>query len=223
MLQTVLQQIIAAKNEFGRAQDNITLLAVSKTQPISAIKLLYQQGVHQFGENYLQEAQKKIKQLNDLAITWHFIGPLQSNKCKRISEQFDWVQSIDREVIAHKLNEHRPAHLPTLNVCIQVNISKEESKSGVLAEEVEGLCQIVNQLPRLKLRGLMCIPKTESCFDNQRQALKKMTHIYQQLKDIYQLDTLSMGMSADYRAAIAEGSTMVRIGSALFGPRKENK
>ncbi len=198
----------------------MTLLAVSKTQPAERLRELYQLGQRDFGENYLQEALAKQAALADLRICWHFIGPIQSNKTKSISEHFDWVHSVDRIKVARRLSEQRPETLPALNVCLQVDISGEASKSGVPPEALPELAEAVAELPRLRLRGLMCIPAPSDDFAEQRRAFAEMRHGFEALRARgHALDTLSMGMSGDLEAAIAEGATLVRIGTALFGPR----
>lgn len=211
----------AAQNS-SRAPGQIGLLAVSKTQPASAVREAAAAGLRDFGENYLQEALEKQEALGDLALRWHFIGPIQSNKTRAIAEHFDWVHSVDRLKIAQRLSEHRPAGLPPLNICLQVNISEEPSKSGCRPDEVAELVQAIAGLPRLRLRGLMAIPKPSSDPHTQRQAFAALRSLQQNLPlppGAGPLDTLSMGMSDDLEAAVAEGSTWVRIGTALFGAR----
>ena len=205
------------------AHRNITevhLLAVSKTFPASAVREAYEAGQTAFGENYVQEALDKIHALSDLPLEWHFIGPLQSNKTRSIAENFAWVHSVDRLKIAERLSAQRPAHLPALNICLQVNVSREESKSGVALEEAGRLAREVATLPRLKLRGLMSIPSPASDEAQQRVPFSQMRELLEDLNSQgMNLDTLSMGMSLDYRAAILEGATIVRIGTAIFGNR----
>ncbi|MBY5992622.1 YggS family pyridoxal phosphate-dependent enzyme [Ferrimonas balearica] len=214
-------RIAAAAQNSGRSAQAITLLAVSKTKPASDIREAYLAGARHFGENYLQEGVEKITELADLAIHWHFIGPLQSNKTRPVAERFDWVHSVDRLKIARRLSEQRPEGLTPLNVCLQVNISGEASKSGVPPAELAALAQGVSALPGLTLRGLMAIPAPEADVVRQRQALAQMKQLFDDLKVQHpQMDTLSMGMSGDLEAAVAEGSTMVRIGTAIFGTRK---
>lgn len=211
--------------QVDRDSNEIQLLAVSKTKPVSLIKLAYQSGLRHFGENYVQESVEKIQQIKldddfDEKLTWYFIGPLQSNKTRPVAENFDWVQSVERLKIAQRLNDQRPADLADLNICLQVNISGEVSKSGTTLTQVIELASQVNQLPRLKLRGIMAIP--EKTDDQQRleQQLNEMHKIYLQLQQLYpDIDTLSMGMSGDLATAIACGSTMVRIGTDIFGAR----
>ncbi|MDI1297685.1 YggS family pyridoxal phosphate-dependent enzyme [Methylotenera sp.] len=198
----------------------VQLLAVSKAQTSQAIREAYMAGQTMFGENYLQEALDKQTQLNDLAIEWHFIGPIQSNKTQPIAQNFAWVHSVDRLKIAQRLNDARPANLSPLQVCIQVNTSNEASKSGVVQAELMALATAIVQMPRLKLRGLMSIPEPSKDYNKQRSQFKQVRECYDALlAQGFALDTLSIGMSDDYQAAIEEGSTIVRIGSALFGAR----
>lgn len=214
-------RIDAAAALAGRVGESITLLAVSKTKPAEMIREAYLAGARDFGENYLQEGVDKIETLKDLDIIWHFIGPLQSNKTRPVAEHFDWIHSVDRLKIAQRLSEQRPDNMAPLNVCIQVNISAEQSKSGVTPDQLPELAAQIAALPGLRLRGLMAIPAPESDPDRQRQALARMKHLFDTLRVGYpSLDTLSMGMSDDLEAAVAEGSTMVRIGTAIFGTRK---
>lgn len=199
----------------------VGLLAVSKTKPAAAIREAFAAGVQDFGENYLQEALEKQAELSDLALTWHFIGPIQSNKTKPIAEHFAWVHSVDRLKIAQRLSDQRPAHLPALNICLQVNVSGEASKSGCHPDLLPELAQAVTQLPNLRLRGLMTIPEPTDDPSEQRAAFARLRELQQSLN--LGLDTLSMGMSHDLEAAIAEGATWVRIGTALFGARDYSK
>ena len=196
---------------------DIGLLAVSKTKPADAIREAHAAGVCDFGENYLQEALEKQTQLADLPLIWHFIGPIQSNKTRPIAEHFDWVHSVDRLKIAQRLSEQRPAHLPALNICLQVNISGEDRKSGCSPEELTALARAVVALPNLRLRGLMAIPEPTDDVAAQHAAFARLRQLRDELA--LNLDTLSMGMSHDLEAAIAEGATWVRIGTALFGAR----
>jgi len=196
---------------------HIGLLAVSKTKPADAIREAFAAGVTDFGENYLQEALDKQTQLSDLPVVWHFIGPIQSNKTKPIAEHFAWVHSVDRLKIAERLSAQRPAHLPALNICLQVNVSGETSKSGCSPDQLSALAHAVTQLPNLRLRGLMTIPEPTDDVTEQRAAFARLRELQQSLN--LDLDTLSMGMSHDLEAAIAEGATWVRIGTALFGAR----
>lgn len=206
-------------NESGRESSEVIVIGASKTQSIQSIRQAYEGGITNFGENYLQEAEEKISQLPS-DITWHFIGAIQSKKSKKIARMFDWVHTIDRVEIAQLLNSARPKELEKLNVCVQVNLDREESKSGINLEEVDNFLLEIESLDNLTVRGLMVIPKPK---DNERQRLsfKKIKNKFNELKKNYnELDTLSMGMSADYQEAIAEGSTMIRIGTNLFGPRQ---
>jgi len=196
---------------------DIGLLAVSKTKPAEAIREAHAAGLRDFGENYLQEALEKQTQLADLPLIWHFIGPIQSNKTRPIAEHFDWVHSVDRLKIAQRLSEQRPAHLPALNICLQVNVSGEDSKSGCSPEELRALARAVVALPNLRLRGLMAIPEPTDDVAAQHAAFARLRQLRDELA--LNLDTLSMGMSHDLEAAIAEGATWVRIGTALFGAR----
>lgn len=221
-LQQVQGRIGAACAAAQRPVQSVTLLAVSKTQPASSVRAAFDAGQRAFGENYVQEALDKIAVLAELRarIEWHLIGPLQSNKTRVVAEAFDWVHSVDRLKTAQRLSEQRPDHLPPLNVCLQVNISGEVSKSGVAPDEVLVLAQAVAALPRLRLRGLMAIPEPEGDFDAQRAPHRTLRRLQQRLCDTgLALDTLSMGMSADLEAAIAEGATLVRVGTAIFGAR----
>ncbi|MFP6848366.1 MAG: YggS family pyridoxal phosphate-dependent enzyme [Pseudomonas sp.] len=200
---------------------SIGLLAVSKTKPAAAVREAFAAGSEDFGENYLQEALDKQLELHDLPLTWHFIGPIQSNKTKPIAEHFSWVHSVDRLKIAERLSAQRPTNLPALNICLQVNVSGEASKSGCSPEELTALAQAVTQLPNLRLRGLMTIPEPTDDPVEQRAAFARLRELQQGLN--LNLDTLSMGMSHDLEAAIAEGATWVRIGTALFGARDYSK
>lgn len=217
----VQQQIRQAASTAGRHENEIMLLAVSKTKPVSDIRTAYDQGLRHFGENYLQHAEAKILELKDLEdIHWHFIGPIQSNKTRRISELFDWVHSIERLKIAHRLHEQRPPSLPPLNVLLQVNIDAEPSKAGIPPDEVMALANEVQQFSSLRLRGLMAIPSISSDYEQQCIPFARMKELFDELQAKYPTcDTLSMGMSADMQAAIAQGSTLVRIGTAIFGAR----
>ncbi|VTU05979.1 alanine racemase domain-containing protein [Actinobacillus indolicus] len=220
-LATISQQIQQHCQQANRPEQSVKLLAVSKTKPISAIAEAIEAGQRAFGENYVQEGIEKIQHFADNdTLEWHFIGLLQSNKTRVVAEHFDWVQTIDRLKIAQRLNEQRPDHLPALNVLIQINISDETSKSGISAKEMLELATQISQLPRLKLRGLMAIPKPESEPEQQKIALAQMNELFLQLQSQFEgIDTLSMGMSDDMQSAIECGSTMVRIGTAIFGAR----
>lgn len=199
----------------------ISLLAVSKTVTASVVREAYLAGQNAFGENYLQEALDKMRELRDLPLQWHFIGPIQSNKTRAIAENFSWVHSVDRLKVAERLSEQRPANLPPLNVCLQINVSGEASKGGATPAEAEALAQAVAVLPRLKLRGLMAIPAPAAELAVQRAAFARMRELQMRLNGAgLKLDTLSMGMSHDMTAAILEGSTIVRVGTAIFGSRK---
>ncbi|OGA19658.1 MAG: YggS family pyridoxal phosphate enzyme [Betaproteobacteria bacterium RIFCSPLOWO2_02_FULL_63_19] len=219
-MQAVKARIAAACSASGRPESSVRLVAVSKTHPAESIRAAVSVGQRDFGENYVQEALVKIGALADLALVWHFIGPIQSNKARPIAESFHWVHSLDREKIATRLSEARPGNLPPLNVCIEVNVSGEPSKSGVAPQAVAGLARQTCALPRLRLRGLMAIPEPTSDIRLQRRQFRTLRELKDELvRSGLDLDTLSMGMSADMEAAIAEGSTMVRIGTAIFGPR----
>ncbi len=197
------------------------LLAVRKKQPVAAIRTLFEQGQTRFGESYWQEAEEKMSALSNLAIEWHFIGPLQSNKTRPIAEHFQWVHSVDREKVARRLSEQRPKQLAPLNVCIQVKLDDEPSKSGVTPDQLLPLAQVISGLPQLQLRGLMCIPASNSDPIKQRQPFHHLAQLQKMLADNgINTDTLSMGMSGDLAAAIEEGSTLVRVGTALFGERQ---
>jgi len=224
-LTSIRARIDAACDAAGRAPHSATLLAVSKTRDSAEIAALADQGQRDFGENYLQEALDKMPALAQRGLIWHFIGPIQSNKTRDIAGHFDWVHTLDRAKIARRLNDQRPAHLPPLNVCIQVNVDGEASKSGVAPDQVASLAAGFADWPRLRLRGLMAIPRAGSA-DGNRGAFQTLAMTLSQLRNTMPaLDTLSMGMSADYTVAIEEGATLVRLGTALFGPRppKENR
>ena len=213
----VRTRIREAAQACGRDPETVGLLAVSKTKPAAAVREAHACGQRDFGENYLQEALNKQAELSDLALTWHFIGPIQSNKTRPIAEHFAWVHSVDRLKIAQRLSEQRPAHLPPLNICLQVNVSGEASKSGCTPEELPALALTVSQLPNLRLRGLMTIPEPTRDVAQQHAACARLRQLRDDLN--LELDVLSMGMSDDLEAAIAEGATWVRIGTALFGAR----
>ena len=220
-LAKVTARIQQAALAAGRNGKTVRLIAVSKTQPAEAIAQAYSCGQRDFGENYLQEALEKQAALTDLTdIVWHFIGPIQSNKTRSIAENFAWIHSIDREKVAQRLNDQRPAHLAPLQICLQVNIDDETTKSGVSLTELPSLAKAISQLPRLQLRGLMAIPAATNNPSQQRAAFAKLRQALQSLQaQGYSLDTLSMGMSGDLDAAIAEGATMVRVGTDIFGAR----
>lgn len=224
-LASVRERIAQAEERFGREPGSVALLAVAKTKPASAIRAAWEAGQRLIGENFLQEALDKLDELADVSgpdgIEWHFVGAIQSNKSRPIAEHFDWVHTIDRLRIARRLNDQRPASLPPLNVCLQINVSGEESKSGVSIEEAATLADEVATLPRLKLRGLMTIPQPVAGFEEQRAALRPLVDTFEELRRRgHELDTLSMGMTDDLEAAIAEGATIVRIGTAIFGARE---
>lgn len=213
----VSQRIRAAADAVQRDANSIHLLAVSKTKPAQAVREAYAAGMRDFGENYLQEALGKQAELTDLPLSWHFIGPIQSNKTRAIAENFAWVHSVDRLKIAQRLSEQRPAELPPLNICIQVNVSGEASKSGCTPADLPALANAISALPRLKLRGLMAIPEPTEDRAAQDAAFAAVRDLQASLN--LPLDTLSMGMSHDLESAIAQGATWVRIGTALFGAR----
>ena len=213
-VQGVKARIARAARAAGRDPESVTLLAVSKTHPVTRIAEAHAAGLHAFGENYVQEALRKMQLVP--GVEWHLIGTLQSNKSRVAAERFDWVQTVDRVKLANRLSEQRPAQLPPLNVLIEVNISGEASKSGVAVKEVTELAAAIARLPRLRLRGLMAIPAPGAAGD-----FAKMRRLYEELAARFGFDTLSMGMSDDMELALAEGSTMVRIGTAIFGPREK--
>ncbi len=213
-------QIVEAALACGRDPDSVLLLAVSKRKPAADIRCAWQLGQKDFGENYLQEAQQKMLELKDLDISWHFIGAIQSNKTRNIAEAFDWAHCIDRVKIAQRLSAQRPANLAPLNVCIQVNIDHETSKAGIDLNELPGLAKAIHQLPGIRLRGLMAIPAPRETMLEQRAAFAQLAAAMSSLQQQgIACDTLSMGMTQDMAAAIAEGSTLVRIGTAIFGER----
>ncbi|WP_404375930.1 YggS family pyridoxal phosphate-dependent enzyme [Vreelandella aquamarina] len=222
-LASARERLRRALEDAGRSPASATLLAVSKTKPAEMLRVAWQHGQREFGENYLQEALEKQAALADLDdIVWHFIGPLQSNKTRAVAEHFAWVHSVDRLKIAKRLSEQRPAALPPLNVCLQVNISREATKSGVLPEDALPLAQEVAALPGLALRGLMAIPAPAETLEAQRQPLAALRQLLEELQAALPeapLDTLSMGMSDDLEAAVLEGATLVRLGTAIFGAR----
>ena len=217
-LHEVEQRLRSAERAAGRVSGCVRLLAVSKTKSAEAMIPAYHEGQRHFGESYLQEALVKQRQLAHCNITWHFIGPIQSNKTRSIANHFNWVHSVDRLKIARRLDEQRSPDRAPLNICLQVNVSGEMSKSGVPIDDLPELAAAVSELPRLRLRGLMSIPAQTTGFDNQRAAFRDLRIAMEQLP-YSTLDTLSMGMSNDLEAAVAEGATIVRIGTALFGSR----
>jgi pyridoxal phosphate enzyme (YggS family) len=221
-LDAVLQRIGLAAQLAGRDPRSVSLLAVSKTFPAEDVRAAHAAGQRAFGENYVQEATTKIAALADLraSLEWHFIGPLQSNKTRPVAETFDWVHSVDRLKIAQRLAEQRPENLPPLNVCLQVNVSGEASKAGVAPAEAAEVARAIAALPRLALRGLMSIPEPAGSIEAQRAPHRQLRELFEQLRaNGLELDTLSMGMSSDLEAAVLEGATMVRVGTAIFGAR----
>ncbi|MBK1735272.1 YggS family pyridoxal phosphate-dependent enzyme [Halorhodospira abdelmalekii] len=219
-LAEVEARIRRAEAEYGRTPHSVRLLAVSKRQPIAALRAAYDAGQRDFGENYLQEAERKQAALPEANITWHLIGALQSNKTREAATRFHWIHTLDRSKIARRLAEQRPESLEPLNICLQVNISAEPQKAGCLPEAVHELADCVAQLPRLRLRGLMALPAPATDPVAQRRPFALLRELFDELRRSgFPLDTLSMGMSADLEAAIAEGANIVRVGTALFGPR----
>lgn len=219
-LQAVKQRIAAACAAAGRDAAEVALLAVTKTWPVAYVRAAAEAGQRSFGESYVQEAIPKIAALAALGLEWHFIGPLQSNKTRQVAESFDWVHSVERLKIAERLSAQRPAHLPPLNVCVEVNLSGEESKSGCRPEEAPALCRAVAALPNLRLRGLMAIPEPTEDAALARRRFAELRAMRDVLNaEGMRLDTLSMGMSHDLEAAISEGATIVRVGTAIFGER----
>ena len=217
-LEQVQTRITQACQQAGRSPDEITLLAVSKTKPVEMVKAFAELGLQHFGENYVQEGVEKASQCPEL--TWHMIGPIQSNKTRLIAQHFDWVHSIDRLKIANRLNDQLPPERAPLPVLIEVNTSGEASKAGVAPDALPALAEAIAELPNLQLRGLMTIPARSTDLENQRKPFRRLRQLLEQLNQRgFQLDTLSMGMSADLEAAILEGATLVRIGTDLFGPR----
>ena len=216
----LLERVRLSAEKSQRAPEGIRVLAVSKTRDAEEVRAAAALGLRDFGENYVQEGLAKIESLTGLNLCWHFIGPIQSNKTRAIAEHFDWVHSVDRLKIAQRLSAQRPAQLPDLQVCLQVNISGEDSKSGVDPTELTALATAVAQLPRLQLRGLMAIPAPSDTLARQREPFARLRNALVELQaTLPMLDTLSMGMSGDLEAAIAEGATIVRVGTDLFGPR----
>jgi len=220
-IQSIRTQIKALEEKYLRQAGSVQLLAVSKTRPIEDIQSAFAENQHHFGENYLQDALSKIENITESAIEWHFIGPVQSNKTRQIAENFHWVHTIDRLKIARRLSEQRNPEQPPLNVCIQVNVSGEENKSGLNCDEALVLARQIIKLPNIQLRGLMTIPASSNNFNEQRKPFRVLKELQDEIQSQgIKLDTLSMGMSNDMEAAIAEGSTMVRIGTAIFGKRE---
>lgn len=223
-IQMLREQIQRAEKEYHRLNGSVQLLAVSKQRTPQEITQAFHAGIDCFGENYLQEAQKKIQQLSHLPIEWHFIGALQSNKTKAIAQQFSWVHTVTDMKIADRLNRARPPSLPKLNVCLQVNLDDEKTKHGIALHAILPLAQYIVTLPNIQLRGLMAIPRPEHDFNKQLTSFLRLSTAFNDLnaKLNHLLDTLSMGMSHDFPAAIAAGSTLIRIGTAIFGPRDAN-
>ncbi|MGH8553341.1 MAG: YggS family pyridoxal phosphate-dependent enzyme [Methylococcales bacterium] len=220
-LQQVRTRIEQAQRQSGRAPGSVCLVAVSKTQSADALIEAYRHGQRHFGENYLQEAIEKQSSLAHFRITWHFIGPVQSNKTRIIADRFSWVHSVDRLKIARRLNEQRPAELGPLNICVQINIDSESTKSGIALEKLPELAAQIADLPGLRFRGLMAIPKESDSAESTKASFRKISAAFEDLlAQGFPIDTLSMGMSGDLETAIAEGSTLVRIGTSIFGPRR---
>ncbi|MDR5903316.1 YggS family pyridoxal phosphate-dependent enzyme [Halomonas icarae] len=221
------QRLAEALSAAGRPMADARLLAVSKTKPAAMIREAWHLGQRDFGENYVQEALNKQDELTDLEdIVWHFIGPLQSNKSREVAERFSWVHSVDRQKVARRLNDQRPASLDPLNICLQVNISTEASKSGMSLAELPALAEAVLSMPRLRLRGLMAIPAPSKGLEAQRAPLARLREALEELRERFPeapLDTLSMGMSDDLEAAVMEGATLVRLGTAIFGARQRHE
>ncbi len=219
-LEETRNRVTVLERRYDRPPGDVRVLAVSKTMPPEAVRAAAEAGQREFGENHVQDALVKLDALGTLDLIWHFIGPVQSNKTRVVATRFDWVHSIDRAKIAARLNAHRPEDLPPLEVCIQVNVSGEDSKSGVDPDQVEELARVVSELPRLKLRGLMTLPRPCGDLEAQRRPFAALRRILETLNARgFALDMLSMGMSNDMEAAIAEGATIVRIGTAIFGAR----
>ena len=221
--QRLTERLRQAESHYGRAEGSVSLVAVSKTYPADHIRTVATQGQRDFGENQIQDAMTKIPVLTDLGCSWHFIGPIQSNKCRDIAPHFDWVHSIDRIKIANRLSHLRPAGTAPINMFIQVNLQNEATKSGVLPKQLGALVEEVKNLPNLKLRGLMAIPAPEALFDRQRATFAELRELLEVTNQDCRtnLDCLSMGMTDDLEAAVAEGATHVRVGTAIFGPRQK--
>lgn len=220
----IKQQLAQYERKYGVEEGSIQLLGSTKHQSIEILREAYHAGLTLFGENYLQEALNKMAALADLPIEWHFIGHIQSNKTNKIAENFNWVQSVDSKKIARRLNDHRPAHMPPLNICIEVNVSHETTKFGVDVNihDVVELAKFCDSLPNLTLRGLMTIPAYYEDLHRQREEFHKLFLLWDRIREEgIPLDVLSMGMSSDFEAAVAEGSTMIRIGTAIFGERQK--
>ena len=218
----IKQDIKAAEKKFNRDSNSVLLMAVSKTQSVENILKAYEAGQRDFGENYVQESIEKIVELKNLDITWHFIGKIQSNKSKYIAENFDWIHSVDKISTLKKINDLRKNVEEKLNVCVQVNIDSEDSKSGILVNEVEDFIVKASKFEKLKIRGLMAIPMYHPDYVSQYKTFAKIKNLFDSLiKKNFKLDTLSIGMSSDYNAAIEAGSTIIRIGTSIFGERKK--
>lgn len=215
----IKRRIADAEAEFNREPGSVQLIGVTKKQPMGKLKTAAEEGMKAFGENHLQEALAKLSRLKQFGIEWHFLGAVQSNKTEAIAKYFNWVQSIDRAKIALRLSEQRPEGMDPINILLQVNVDDEDTKAGVAFEEIPMIANFIKDLPNVKLRGLMCIPAIRRDFDEQREPFRKLREAFEELKanGFPDLDTLSMGMSHDFEAAIAEGSNMVRIGAAIFG------
>ena len=222
-IESLLEKLRKYEQRYRRKEFSVNLLAVSKRQSIHCIQNAFENGLTHFGENYASEAIEKMDGLRDYPITWHFIGPIQANKTRLLAENFDWIQSVDREKIAHRLNDQRPIEKKPLNICVQVKISDEPNKAGISMSQLHPLCVLVDSLPRLRLRGLMAIPAPKTGLRAQQSVYKPLKETFNQLKsEFLTLDTLSIGMSADFEAAIAQNSNLVRIGTSLFGKRSES-
>lgn len=219
-IKNVRQDLLDLCRKYHININELKLLAVSKTHPASAIQAAYEAGITEFGESYLQESVDKIHALSELPITWHFIGPIQSNKTRPIAANFHWVQSVDRKKILIRLNEQRPQDMPPLNICIQINYFAESQKKGAAVDQIGALLDLASQLPNISLRGLMAIPPKSDNYETQLDQYRQIATCFKQYQQQYpQMDTLSIGMSSDLEAAISAGSTMVRVGTALFGNR----
>ena len=220
LLEQTTRRIREAEQRYGREPGSVKLLAVSKVRPVDEIRAASESGQIDFGENYAREGVDKIQQINDPRLIWHFIGPVQSNKTQQIAAHFQWVHSVDRAKIARRLNAARPRHLPPLNICIQINISNENSKSGIRPDDLPQLVEDCSNLPHLRLRGLMALPAPAKDIELQRMPFRQVKILLDAVNSpLLQMDTLSMGTTQDMEAAIAEGATMVRIGTAIFGTR----
>ena len=222
-IESLFEKLRKYEQRYNRKKFSVNLLAVSKKQSIDCVRNAYENGLTHFGENYASEAIEKIEGLKDYPITWHFIGPIQANKTRLLAANFDWIQSVDRGKIAHRLNNQRPIEKKPLNICIQVKISDEPTKSGVSMSQLHPLCVLIDSLPRLRLRGLMAIPAPKTGLMAQQLVYEPLKDTFSQLRaEFSTLDTLSIGMSDDFEAAIAQNSTLVRIGTSLFGKRPDS-